>query len=139
MSEDEAGEFLTKRQLLLCTKEDGAPDVGKPDEVGRARVFASIGTRPAVLEMLGESTPEAVERTQRREAEKLVDTFLGPALDPAHFNKRLALVEAMLAGKGAFCVCPRSPPCHCWPPCYWRCMIVSPFGVHLPTCVVVPV
>ena len=107
MSEDEAGEFLTKRQLLLCTKEDGAPDVGKPDEVSRARVFASIGTRPAVLEMLGESTPEAVERTQRREAEKLVDTFLGPALDPAHFNKRLALVEAMLAGKGAFCVRPR--------------------------------
>ena len=107
MSEDEAGEFLTKRQLLLCTKEDGTPDVGKPDEVSRARVFTSIGTRPAVLETLGESTPEAVERTQRLEAEKLVITFLDPALDPAHLNKRLALVEAMLAGKGAFCVCPR--------------------------------
>jgi hypothetical protein len=106
MSEDEAGEFLTKRQLLLCTKEDGTPDVGKPDEVSRARVFTSIGTRPAVLETLGESTPEAVERTQRLEAEKLVITFLDPALDPAHFNKRLALVEAMLAGKGAFCVRP---------------------------------
>jgi hypothetical protein len=102
MSEDEAGEFLTKRQLLLCTKEDGAPDVGKPDEVSRARVFASIGTRPAVLEKLGKSTPEAVEGTQRLEAEKLVTRFLKPTLDPGSFTERVSLVEAMLAGKGAF-------------------------------------
>jgi hypothetical protein len=107
MSEYEAGEYLTKRQLLLCTKEDGTPDVSKPDIVSRARVFASLGTRAAVLAGLSGSTLEAVEADMVDIAKARASNFLDPTLDPAHFNKRVALVKAMLAGKGAFCVCPR--------------------------------